>query len=233
MSRALLAAVICVGCAGQPLDRAQLEGRAVRRALDDVPVRGFRTFLKFRREVDTRKIEGELIAVDATHIWMLQHERLYAISRRLVTRMTIKAFAGLGVLATVWDVVGTLSAISHGYWAVISGPVWLFAGIPSAYSEAIRPEVGVALGKKLDRACQFARFPMGLPRAWLERNPTVIGARVQAHAMTGCGASVTQPPPSARRRTPPATRPTSQPASAPATRPTAPDEPGIRDDPKM
>lgn len=159
----LLCALIATGCALGAKIRTRSEGPAVTRTVEEVPVRGFETKLVFLGPVPT--VSGELLAVDAAHVWILSEEEVVGVHRERLqeTLVTLEKTAGLG--AGIWTAIGTASAASHGWFFPLSAALWLAFGIPSA---AGMSAANTASFKGAGNATlwQFARFPQGLPPGW-------------------------------------------------------------------
>jgi hypothetical protein len=62
-----------------------------------------------------------------------------------------------------WTVVGILSSASHGYYGLISAPIWLLCGLLNTAAES---KSGFLLfpGSSWREMAKFARFPQGIPK---------------------------------------------------------------------
>ena len=159
------------------------DGKATGVELEEVPVMGFNVIVDHGD--DSKR--GELLAVDGCFVYVLTDAGSVGIPSKDVETVKVQLYpttAAAGVV--VLTALGTLSTISHGYYLVISLPVWLGAGIPNAFS------LGRADDFKIDHASpllfQFARFPQGLPPGWK------VG-ELMAGAQPGCTTTVTVPAP--------------------------------------
>jgi hypothetical protein len=65
----------------------------------------------------------------------------------------------------VWTALGCASTVTHGYYLIITGPMWLATGITSAVGESRSSHAKAENQSDFGRLYQFARFPQGLPIA--------------------------------------------------------------------
>lgn len=107
----------------------------------------------------TRDHSGELIAVHADTIFILDPYRLRALDRHAVSSLRVERYAPDSA-AGLWVMAGVASTLSHGLILVLSAPLWtLFGSITAAeYASSY-----VLVDSDYDRARSFARFPQGLP----------------------------------------------------------------------
>ncbi len=149
------------------------------------------------------RYRGEAIACDEQRVYLRvnvtdgEREPYVAFNWRDVAALEV-ALPGSGWAFGVWTALGTVSTISHGYWAVFSHAGWLAAGIPASVA-ANNPSIAVASCLALR---PYLRFPQGIPETFAVAHY----ARVI-------------PPPSPR--SPPSDAPWALP-SAPAPEPSAP-----------
>jgi hypothetical protein len=123
-------------------------------------------------EAAGRQLQGELIAVERTHLWLLRaapkgEQRLEAVPVWRIMRaelFTYHSDAGFGA----WGVAGTLSTASHGFLLIFSLPVWLVTASASSAAEA-RHVVLQYPQRPLGEMNKWARFPQGLPSRVRER----------------------------------------------------------------
>lgn len=164
-ARTLLVALFASGCAVAPLDRSVSRGPVdTSLQVSDVPVRGFRVSVE-TRGADVAPVDGELLAVDRLHVWVARGWEVVALHRDEVARVTVTVLddeaTGLGL--GVWTGLGAASTLSHGYYLLLSAPVWLGLGVPlTVYTSA---QNRARFDKDLGGLWQFARFPQGLPAA--------------------------------------------------------------------
>lgn len=110
------------------------------------------------------RVEGELIAVEPTtlHVRTLQGD-LVAVPTAQVTGGRAAVHSNRSQDIVPWGVLGTLSAISHGWWLILTVPLgWLPAAIaaPADESRAGLIDLPPRDWKTLQ---PWARFPQGLP----------------------------------------------------------------------
>lgn len=147
---------------------------------------------------------GELIAISPLEVWVLVgdamlHEPLARVSKLEIHpyRVPVGGLAATGAL-------GTLSTLSHGFFLVISAPLWIVTTVISGamYSRTARERYD---GGNWDELAKWARFPQGMP-AGLTREELLRGRQAPAvplpPAMTP--PATTDPAPMAPTPTPPA-----------------------------
>ena len=139
-----------------------MRARTVRRSPDRVFGETVRVTMRPLR------LYGELIACDEEALYLRVHEvsdsawRRIEWSERPIVDMALPS-TGPAMLA--WSILGTVSTISHGFYAIISANVWAAAGtVATAMSWS--PRMGL---DACDRARPFARFPQGLPASFAGR----------------------------------------------------------------
>lgn len=106
--------------------------------------------------------EGELIAVAADSLFILEGARLMAIERYRIVSATLDRYAPAAGSMALWTTVGTLSSFSHGVGAVMSLPVWIVAGSISTNS-VVKDALMRYPDTPLQSFSPYARFPGGLP----------------------------------------------------------------------
>lgn len=155
--------VLATGCALASKDRAMSQGEVDRTlSVADVPVRGFPVSVEARNEAFP-DIEGELLAVDKQHLWVLSDGKLVHVHRHEVESATVRVLdTNTGFGLGVWTLLGTASALSHGVLFVLSGPIWLAVGVPVAAVTSSQEKARFD-GPAFTGLWQFARFPQGLP----------------------------------------------------------------------
>jgi hypothetical protein len=114
------------------------------------------------------RIYGELIACDRAGIYLRVHERGDAAWRRIDWRENPSvdvALPSFGPAFLGWSIAGTVSTLSHGFYSIITAPIWALVGsITSA--TAWSPHLGLA---SCEVARPYARFPQGLPSSFAGR----------------------------------------------------------------
>lgn len=110
-------------------------------------------------------VNGELIAVDAARVYVLQRPlrpgAFVAIDLRSISSANLFRYEPQGGLGT-WGLVGALSTLSHGFVLVLSAPTWLVtAGVVSGFEQ---DHIVMSYPKTTWREISmWARFPQGLP----------------------------------------------------------------------
>lgn len=145
------------------LDGERMAASDVR--VEDVPVKGHLVSLRrLKADGNYESVEGELLAVEARHLWLLieKGKKRRRIARKTIEAISVEVHPSDAEALGLWTGVGIATAASHGYFAALTIPVWLLFGLPSALSAAAGNDINVPLNK-LDLLKQWARFPAGMP----------------------------------------------------------------------
>jgi hypothetical protein len=175
MMRALRSCVACLllgSCShsSRPFDRSVPIGSpSSGETVADVPVRGHVITVTTHRG----SVTGELLAVGPAELILLAENDGRIVSFSEIEDVDIKLYPSRSVATGVWTGVGTATAVSHGWWLIISMPVWLISGITVSVGEAENTRVE---GVKLAQLYQYARFPQGMPDTL---RPKAAQARVE------------------------------------------------------
>jgi hypothetical protein len=105
---------------------------------------------------------GELIGCDAGDVYLLLNdvESPYVmVPWDMIERAEALSPGGAKAGTIVWTVLGGLSTISHGFWALVSGAVWAGTGAGSILW-GIQHESVVG---KCEDLRPYVRYPQGLP----------------------------------------------------------------------
>jgi hypothetical protein len=106
--------------------------------------------------------EGELLAIQADSIFILEHGACFGLPTGQVSEAKLMGYdANKGPLAA-WTLFGTLSTASHGAFLIISAPVWVIAGTGATASQSRAPQT-IVTPATWETARAYARFPQGLP----------------------------------------------------------------------
>lgn len=107
-------------------------------------------------------VEGELIALDDDSLHVLGMDgTLRSLSITQLRSITLTTFRqNLGELKT-WAGLGFLSTVSHGFYLILTGPVWALAGTVATSYASTTPRLTGNDGTAELR--KFARFPQGIP----------------------------------------------------------------------
>lgn len=109
-----------------------------------------------------RRTDGELIAVSADSIWVLNEEQSLVIPTIAVQKAKLTAYAAQTGTLTTWTLVGTLATISNGAFLIFTAPMWLVGGPITVGSESRSAERKKPPLTWVELA-SFARFPQGMP----------------------------------------------------------------------
>ncbi len=121
--------------------------------------KGARAYLRLASGAEVR---GELISAQGIYVWLLRDDgQLASFPMETVRTASLGVFQTSEAELTAWTIGGALSTVSHGGFLIISLPIWLAVGIPSAYIESRRGfvEYPQSSWQVLGR---YARFPQGL-----------------------------------------------------------------------
>lgn len=109
-----------------------------------------------------REFYGELVACDDAFVYLHLNDTAspwVMVPWPSVGKAEVRTASNGLPSAITWTVIGALAGISHGYWFIISGPVWAAVGIPSAF--------WAAANDRMQGKCQelrpYARYPQGMP----------------------------------------------------------------------
>lgn len=152
----LALAWIAAGCASSPIPQARLPSE------EDAITAGFGSYIQVI-DVGGAAHDGELIDVlpgrlsvfDGGHIEMLARAQV-ASALVLVHQTHQSAYA-------VWTLLGALSTITHGFFLVLSAPVWITTGVTASVSESRRARLTYPDQARWEDLRPYARFPQGLP----------------------------------------------------------------------
>lgn len=128
--------------------------------------KGARAYLRLASGAEAR---GELISAQDSYVWLLRDDgRLASFPMQSVRTASLGVFQTWEGELTAWTIGGALSTVTHGGFLIISLPIWLAVGIPSAYLESRRGfvEYPQSSWQVLGR---YARFPQGLTEDMKDR----------------------------------------------------------------
>lgn len=110
----------------------------------------------------TRRADGELIAVSADSVWVLNENQGLVIPTTAVQRGKLTAYAAQTGTMSIWTAVGTLATISNGAFLIFTAPMWIIGGTLATAGESRAPQRNSPPLAWVDLA-PFARFPQGVP----------------------------------------------------------------------
>jgi hypothetical protein len=118
--------------------------------------------LTYQEREEERRADGELIAVSADSVWVLNERQGLVIPTIAVRNAKLTAYAAQTGALTTWTVVGTLATISNGAFLVFTAPMWLIGGSLTVGGESRSAERKHPPRTWMELA-PFARFPQGMP----------------------------------------------------------------------
>jgi hypothetical protein len=113
------------------------------------------------------QVAGELIAVDVNYVHILAPmdggvpRLVYTATPDIAVAELYRYTPDGGFVA--WGGLGAVSAFSHGFWIVISGPIWLITMGITAAVESRHVIDRYPDDVTLPEIAQWARFPQGMP----------------------------------------------------------------------
>ncbi len=137
---------------------------------DDVPTNVYGSWITVNIEPDSLEPDGEwlqyngeFISVDEENIYVL-YDTIYTIPKRNIYVSIVDIDQKNSAAYGTWVALGALSTLSHGYYAGISLPIWLLAGIPTAAGESRRDRYEAEYPDEYywNNVKIFARFPQGI-----------------------------------------------------------------------
>ena len=139
-----------------------------------LPVGGRQVQVTPRPDTGSKKVEGELIAVDEERIWVLGEEQVITIPVSTVQLVRLQRHSMNGKRVGQWSVLGAL--VTGGALAIACGSVegsgcgkvflavgatWAIGGAIAA--STIRSSSKIQLDVRTRSLQPYARFPQGLP----------------------------------------------------------------------
>ena len=108
-------------------------------------------------------LQGEFIADDVTSVYVLASDRVAVVPKAEIHQATLTIYKSQAGAAGELAALGVVSTISHGWYAILSAPIWLLVGIGVTATESYSgfleyPKVS------WDELRKFARFPQGIPK---------------------------------------------------------------------
>jgi hypothetical protein len=177
---ALLAACCAAGCASRlaPKDWLPLAVDAQSDA------HGGWISLEVKGPSATTVHQGELLAVSADSIFVLEDSTCFGVPTAQVAEATLMGYDSDKGKLGLWTFAGTLSTASHGWGLILSAPVWLITGITGTAVQSHAPQMKLR-SSSWARARAYARFPQGLPdgldRSSLRPKDPPIGSEWASH----------------------------------------------------
>jgi len=109
------------------------------------------------------QFSGEFIASEDSIIYLL-YDSLYQIPKSKITESILELDEKNTTTYGLWVFGGSILTLSNGYYASITLPLWLLAGIPAVVGESSRDryEMDEPTVEYWDSIKIFARFPQGV-----------------------------------------------------------------------
>ena len=107
-------------------------------------------------------IQGELIAVEFDTMYVLSRRGLHAVPKKYILNAKVAYFEGDYSGISAWTLLGTISTISHGFYLLITAPLWIVTGSLTAASVSHNQVVEYP-DHSWDELKMYSRFPQGLP----------------------------------------------------------------------
>ncbi|HEX9251239.1 MAG TPA: hypothetical protein VF870_03305 [Ignavibacteriaceae bacterium] len=106
---------------------------------------------------------GEFIAEDSLNVYLL-YDSLYTISKDKIENSIIELDQKNTGSYAAWVAGGSLLTLSNGYYAAITFPLWMVAGIPATSGESFRDRYEADYPDEFywDNVKIFSRFPQGI-----------------------------------------------------------------------
>lgn len=131
--------------------------------------RGAWVEIEYRGEKGDRVLGGELLAVSKNDVWILVRGEIVELASEAVDGGRVHVHEPLsGAPLAAWAVLGGLSTISHGFFLVLTVPLWTLGGTASALAQQYSGSYRFRHPKEVSA---FARFPQGLPPGYLQALP--------------------------------------------------------------
>ncbi len=105
---------------------------------------------------------AELIAISATTVFVLGNDSTHAIRSQNITRARLTRYESASHKLAEWTFLGTLSTISHGFFLILTAPIWILGGSIATSKQSSRPNLDYP-EHSLDEFRLYARFPQGIP----------------------------------------------------------------------
>jgi len=111
---------------------------------------------------ETRRVEGELLVVTASEVWVAADSGVVVVAAARVKDGKLTAYRSNSGAIAGGTLLGTLSTVSNGILLVFTAPLWLITGSVAAGAESQAPVKDVTPLKWPELAA-WARFPQGVP----------------------------------------------------------------------
>lgn len=107
-------------------------------------------------------VDGELLAVQDNHAYLLQGDVVRAVSIDSVKSARVTYYASESGTVAGAVFLGTMSTLANGWYLVFTAPMWIIGGTAATAGRSRDPIVGIYRDEWAE-AVKYARFPQGLP----------------------------------------------------------------------
>jgi len=113
-----------------------------------------------------KTVDGELLAVmpEKILVYAALAERSH-VAEIAISQISYAKLTGWDAESDqfgIWTVGGTISTISHGFYLILTAPIWIISGSIAASSQSHHPQMEYPK-KDLKSFSPYARFPQGIP----------------------------------------------------------------------
>lgn len=110
----------------------------------------------------TTRLEGELIAVTADSLWILDASGLSSVPTDVVGGGQLTWYDSEAGRVAGLSLLGTVSTASNGVFLVFTAPMWIIGGSIASGVQSQLPRERIPAGSWAELAA-YARFPAGMP----------------------------------------------------------------------
>jgi hypothetical protein len=114
---------------------------------------------------DVYRDGGEFIAVDSQSLYYANESELQTVPLPAISKARIVVYRSQSGQLVGWTVAGSISTVSHGYFIILSLPLWIITGSAFTSACSFEPVIDISHGN-WDRARMYARYPTGLPEGF-------------------------------------------------------------------
>jgi hypothetical protein len=118
---------------------------------------------------DGRMTSGELLAAGDEGLLLGAGMAATHVPRQCLALVRVGGYDASNTAVVLGGVVGGLATITHGFFAIISAPIYLTTFVYNAYSLSGKGHFDLVPGARLRTLAPWARFPQGLPAPFRER----------------------------------------------------------------
>ncbi|MFV1884896.1 MAG: hypothetical protein ACMZ7B_10445 [Balneola sp.] len=124
------------------------------------------------------KIDGELLAIEQDSIFLITMDNTFvSLAKDQIVSAKLTGYDMQNALASLAVFAGSVSTVSHGFYLVLTFPMWIIGGPISATSHVKSAQINYKNESDWYNMSEFARYPQGMPN--LDR------ARLKAYNKSG------------------------------------------------